>query len=306
MLTSLKISKLFGLYDYDLSFSNLESDKIRFLTATNGYGKSTILRLIDGLFNHHLEVFFKIPFSKLEYTIDNVVCQISQTTIPNPTETQDNPDDIVCHFCIGTEAGMQEAQLTLFGIDSHNEQYDIVLQQIDMFFSSETCKFIDDRRLLRENNNNGSELIRLSEHVKEQMQHPSAMFDEQMHVLTHIVERSDFSNKHIEFDTAYGFRFVANDANHTKLTMSQLSSGEQHIMLITLYMLFEAPEKAIILIDEPEMSFHLSWQGDYLRNLREIVSLRNVQCIIATHSPIIFGSEYALAIDLFEQMNPMG
>lgn len=62
MLTSFKISKLFGLYDYDLVFSESEDDKIRFITATNGYGKSSILRLIDAAFNHHLETFFKIPF----------------------------------------------------------------------------------------------------------------------------------------------------------------------------------------------------------------------------------------------------
>lgn len=304
MLSNLKITKLFGLYSYDLSFASSEQDKIRFLTATNGYGKSTILRLIDGLFNRHLEIFFSVPFTQLEYTIDNVVFQVEQSTEENHSETQDLMDDVLCDFSILTGTGKQTVRLKLSQLTSHNEQYSNVLQQIDLFFSSETCKFIDDRRLLHENSNSGSELVRLSELVKNQMQHPDTKFDEQMHVLSHIVERSDFSNKHIEFGAAYGFRFVANDVNQTKLTMSQLSSGEQHIMLITLYMLFEAPEKAIVLIDEPEMSFHLSWQGDYLRNLREIVALRNVQCIIATHSPIIFGSEYPLAIDLFEQMNP--
>lgn len=49
MLTNLKITKLFGLYDYHLQFSESGQDKIRFVTAPNGYGKSTILRFIDGI-----------------------------------------------------------------------------------------------------------------------------------------------------------------------------------------------------------------------------------------------------------------
>ena len=108
----------------------------------------------------------------------------------------------------------------------------------------------------------------------------------------------------MEINEDFGFRFVMDNEDDTKLAMSDLSSGEQHIMLISLYMLFEAPTKAIVLIDEPEMSFHLTWQGDYLKNLRQIVDLRNVQCIVATHSPIIFDSEYSIAIDLYAQMNP--
>ena len=82
--------------------------------------------------------------------------------------------------------------------------------------------------------------------------------------------------------------------------MSALSSGEQHILLQALYLLFEAPSGTLVLIDEPEMSFHLSWQGDYLTNLLDIVSLRMVQCIISTHSPFVFGSQYSRSVDLFE------
>lgn len=177
------------------------------------------------------------------------------------------------------------------------------MQQIDMFFSSETCKFVDDRRLLRENADD-SELVRLSDVVKEKMKHPDDMLEKQLKVLQDIVNRSEFANKDFELNPLFGFRFVAQDDKKTKLAMRDLSSGEQHIMLMSLYMLFEAPEKAIVLIDEPEMSFHLSWQGDYLKNLRQIVALRNIQCIVATHSPIIFDSEYDLSIDLYDQMNP--
>lgn len=308
MLTNLRIKKLFGLYDYDLTFSKSEEDRIRFITATNGYGKSTILRLIDAAFNHHLEVFFRVPFQEIFFTIDNAVLQISQEKehvidTGQDADVVDKEDDVSVVFGIGMTQPSNKVRLTLEDIHKGGEGLGNVLQQIDMFFSSETCKFIDDRRLLRENTD-ASELVRLSDFVKEKLQRPDENTERQIATLIDIVERSCFSDKRIEVDQAFGFRFVSNNEDGTKLAMSDLSSGEQHILLISLYMLFEAPSKAIVLVDEPEMSFHLSWQGDYLKNLRQIVALKNVQCIIATHSPIIFSSEYSLAIDLYEQMHP--
>ena len=307
MLTSFKIKKLFGLYDYELVFSNSDNDKIRFITATNGYGKSTILRLIDAVFNHHLEFFFQIPFQELLLTVDNAVLQIKQEKIisidSQEEEIEDKDEDVAIEFGIGMSPHLDIIKLSSEDVRSGSKQLDNVLQQIEMFFSSETCKFIDDRRLLRENTD-ASELVRLSDLLKEKLLRPDEHTEDQVKALKQIVERSCFANKRREIRPDYGFRFVMDNEDHTKLAMSSLSSGEQHIMLISLYMLFEAPTMAIVLIDEPEMSFHLTWQGDYLKNLRQIVGLRNVQCIIATHSPIIFDSEYSIAIDLYAQMHP--
>lgn len=303
MLTNLKITKLFGLYDYHLQFSKSEQDKIRFVTAPNGYGKSTILRFIDGIFNHHLEAFFKIPFQELIFTIDGAVLRISQSPVSSQREDVDAKDDVEIEFGFGANNPEQKIRLLQSDVFNGGGLLGDTMQQIDMFFSSETCKFVDDRRLLRENADD-SELVRLSDVVKEKMKHPDDMLEKQLKVLQDIVNRSEFANKDFELNPLFGFRFVAQDDKKTKLAMRDLSSGEQHIMLMSLYMLFEAPEKAIVLIDEPEMSFHLSWQGDYLKNLRQIVALRNIQCIVATHSPIIFDSEYDLSIDLYDQMNP--
>lgn len=308
MLTRLKISKLFGLYDYNLVFSESDDDKIRFITATNGYGKSTILRLIDAAFNHHLETFFKIPFQELSMTVDNAALKLRQVKgVVAPSnkdvEVVDKDEDVAITFSIGMGTPANATALTLEDVKSGSKGLDEVLQQIEMFFSSETCKFIDDRRLLRENTND-SELVRLSDLLRERLLHPDDNIEMQIEILKKIVEGSCFADKHMEISKDFGFRFVMDNKDCTKLAMSDLSSGEQHIILISLYMLFEAPAKAIVLIDEPEMSFHLTWQGDYLKNLRQIVALRDVQCIVATHSPIIFDSEYSIAIDLYAQMHP--
>lgn len=308
MLTNLKIKKLFGMFDYDLSFSSSPDDKIRFITAPNGYGKSTILKLIDGIFNQHFDVFFKIPFEEIVFTVDGAEVHINQTVEPvdvddEGSDAEDKEDAFCVVFSFGTSYKSNNTKLTLDDVNNKGVEFDSVLQQIEMFFSSEKCKYIDDCRLLR-GKDYSSELVRLSDIVKTQLEHIDAEIEKKISVLREIVDRSDFVNKHMELNPKFGFRFIAENEAHTKLAMSDLSSGEKHILLITLYMLFDAPEKALVLIDEPEMSFHLSWQGDYLKNLQQIVALRNVQCIIATHSPHVFNSDWNKSVDLYDLVYP--
>lgn len=301
MLKSLIIEGLFGIYNYDLQFSKSDGDKIRFITAPNGYGKSTILKFINALYNREFDIFFSVPFTSLIFQIDNIVVRIEQANQSAMQESIDDDDETFITIVFGNSTGASGYQLRQTDITDKSDNSIItdVISQLDLFFASEKCIFVDDRRLLRENSDT-SELVRFTEVLKAKLVEDSEETRAQVSVLKQIVERSEFANKRFEVDGTFGFRFVANDQNETKLAMSALSSGEQHILLQALYLLFEAPSGTLVLIDEPEMSFHLSWQGDYLTNLLDIVSLRMVQCIISTHSPFVFGSQYSRSVDLFE------
>jgi predicted ATP-binding protein involved in virulence len=301
MLKSLTIEGLFGVYNYDLQFSKSDDDKIRFITAPNGFGKSTILKFINGLYNRDFDVFFSVPFTLLTFYIDSIIVRIEQANQSVMQESIDDDEEtfITIVFGSSTDASGYQLRQTDITDKSDNSIITDVINQLDLFFASEKCIFVDDRRLLRENSDT-SELVRFTELLKAKLKENSEETRAQVSVLKQIVERSEFVNKRFEVDGTFGFRFVANDQNETKLAMSALSSGEQHILLQALYLLFEAPSGTLVLIDEPEMSFHLSWQGDYLTNLLDIVSLRMVQCIISTHSPFVFGSQYSRSVDLFE------
>lgn len=301
MLKSLTIEGLFGVYNYDLQFSKSDDDKISFITAPNGFGKSTILKFINGLYNRDFDVFFSVPFTLLTFHIDSIIVRIEQANQSVMQESIDDDEEtfITIVFGSSTDASGYQLRQTDITDKSDNSIITDVINQLDLFFASEKCIFVDDRRLLRENSDT-SELVRFTELLKAKLKENSEETRAQVSVLKQIVERSEFANKRFEVDGTFGFRFVANDQNETKLAMSALSSGEQHILLQALYLLFEAPSGTLVLIDEPEMSFHLSWQGDYLTNLLDIVSLRMVQCIISTHSPFVFGSQYSRSVDLFE------
>lgn len=117
-----------------------------------------------------------------------------------------------------------------------------------------------------------------------------------------IIENYGFAKKHLELSPYFGFRFKAEDEMASILSFDQLSSGEKHIMLMNYDILFDVKDESLVLIDEPELSFHLEWQGQFMPNLDEIVGVRNdLQFVICTHAPEVFGYEWNLSVDLMEQ-----
>lgn len=60
----LNIKKLFGLYDYKIAF--FDEEKLTILTGPNGYGKTTILTLLDSLSPESLYYFYQLKFEMIE------------------------------------------------------------------------------------------------------------------------------------------------------------------------------------------------------------------------------------------------
>lgn len=116
-----------------------------------------------------------------------------------------------------------------------------------------------------------------------------------------IIVRSELAYKRMEIHPRYGYRFIAENKEQTILCLDTLSSGEQHLVIMTYELLFKAPEESLMLLDEPELSFHFLWQSNFLNNLQDIRELRpRLQWIICTHSPQIFGRKWDLSVDLYE------
>ena len=69
-----------------------------------------------------------------------------------------------------------------------------------------------------------------------------------------------------------------------------MSTGEKTLIfkILKLYLL-QAKDK-VILIDEPELSLHPSWQNKVINVYEKFAKINNNQIIIATHSPHILAS----------------
>ena len=70
-------------------------------------------------------------------------------------------------------------------------------------------------------------------------------------------------------------------------------------MLVLYYdLLFRVPSNTIVLIDEPELSLHVTWQKKFIPDLLDIIEVAGFDALIATHSPYIVGDREDLMIGL--------
>lgn len=108
-------------------------------------------------------------------------------------------------------------------------------------------------------------------------------------------------NQKLTFKQMYLSRtdgIVVKSEEGKRLYLSDLSSGEQEILVLFYKLIFESNVN-LLLIDEPEISLHIVWQKEIMDNLKSIVNLnKNIQVIIATHSPQIISNNWDLQIDL--------
>ena len=110
-------------------------------------------------------------------------------------------------------------------------------------------------------------------------------FNEYMH---QILGDLDVGFKYSHLDRDDNVWFV-NDAGE-EFEIKDLSTGEKTILSKVIYLYFLGYKDKIILIDEPELSLHPSWQNRVLKIYESYALKNNCQIILATHSPQIIAS----------------
>ena len=73
-----------------------------------------------------------------------------------------------------------------------------------------------------------------------------------------------------------------------RIPLFNLSAGEKQLLIILLTTLLERRQEYILIMDEPEISLHIDMQYTLIDNLLKLNP--NVQLIVSTHSPSIFGA----------------
>lgn len=99
-----------------------------------------------------------------------------------------------------------------------------------------------------------------------------------------------------------GFRVVGDDAAESNIPLSALSSGEQHLIVLLGELVFGTSEGTLILLDEPEISFHPEWQERFPRVLSQIVEINRCSVVMATHSPTLVQDNWDSVVELADQV----
>ncbi len=124
------------------------------------------------------------------------------------------------------------------------------------------------------------------------------IFDEvarKIALLTTIINNR-FLYKTMAIDKEKGFVFTTK--NGTVLPLENLSSGEQHELVLFYELLFRVDPGSLILIDEPELSLHVVWQNQFLHDVQQVTQLTDIDIILATHSPDIINDRRDLLVEL--------
>lgn len=103
-----------------------------------------------------------------------------------------------------------------------------------------------------------------------------------------------YSGKEVVIDPTEGLIVTSPNGDGSSFHITDLSSGEQQILVLAFEVLFSAEPGTLILIDEPELSLHVLWQDTLIDDLKEMGDLKNVQFLLATHSPTLLGGRFDL------------
>ncbi len=138
----------------------------------------------------------------------------------------------------------------------------------------------------------------LSVYIKD-FEQKLSVFDsllEKLELFTSILNERRFTYKSIKIDKTKGFFFKT--VNNKELDLSNLSSGEQHEVVLLYELIFNVKPNILVLIDEPEISLHITWQKEFLNDLLKIIKIQNIQVIVATHAPSIINDRWDLVYNL--------
>lgn len=113
-----------------------------------------------------------------------------------------------------------------------------------------------------------------------------------LNLLLNIINKR-FKHKTLSIDKEQGFVIHSNLDGHI-IEVEKLSSGEQNELIIFYNLLFKSSTNDIVLIDEPEISLHISWQQSLIRDLFDVSKESSITMLLSTHSPDIIGDNWSL------------
>lgn len=264
---------LFGTKDIDFTDSDGNPLDTIVLAGINGSGKTTILTYIANNF-----VYYNLEFdlSKLKKDKDNSG-MFSDSQVISPPTKQDkiffdglDSSKLTKIIYLPTEINFDNLEVT-------NKPYSYIYEPLNIIDDKITKHIPDYFATLIDKQIYKNENLPAKESIQMACDEINSVFSEIDLDVEIIGLKKDGSRMPI-FQNSLGKTFE----------IDGLSSGEKQLFFRIMALKMIEANNSIILIDEPEISLHPSWQQKILK-LYENVGENN-QVIVATHSPHVISS----------------
>lgn len=107
-------------------------------------------------------------------------------------------------------------------------------------------------------------------------------------------------DKRLEFKVSSGF-LIRSTLSPQVLEVSDLSSGEQQLLLMFFHVLAARDNSSVFIIDEPEISLNIKWQRILVASLLDVAKDSGIQLIFSSHSFEILSKHRDAVISLENQ-----
>lgn len=293
MIKTIKISQLFG--DKDIEW-NLQKTNV--LVGKNGMGKSTVLQLVVNTISQE-EIHDKSKLCSevtIELDSNNILKLIkSQENISNLLDLVDEQEMKRLIIKEVRENNHIKTELKDVMINSIKKnkfrfnitdsiEYTATKNETKVNFEFVSTMALNANSFQNIEMGNGKTENILDWQIQNELDRLSKInnLDLNNKFITSLNHMFSESNKSVSLNNKFELEFKF---NNEILNFPQLSSGERQVIYILLKVAIATKDNALILMDEPEISLHLSWQEKLLAQIREINP--NSQIIIVTHSPAI-------------------
>ncbi len=104
-------------------------------------------------------------------------------------------------------------------------------------------------------------------------------------------------------EAEHDWTFTRTSAPKLAIPLMELSSGEQQVLTLAIKLIMHAGPKRVVLVDEPELSLHVSWQRALPKVFSVISQRTGASLVIATHAPVLIASAHGSSDRCFAARN---
>ena len=271
-INSLEIEKYQILEDLKIEFQIPENNNsvVNVIAGVNGCGKTTLLNWIIGRISKHFEDF------NGQLIIDEKII-MNDSNKSNVIFTNHNKAKNDNKY----ENGIHSSPRVIFIPSNMTFTYESKTN-IDTSYKFEniinTKDIVGNAELYIKN-------FIIDNERRSKKSDPTERTKDAVDKFNSIFKDSEFITKLINLDEFNQNRPIFKTINGDTVTIDKLSSGEQQLYARVVSLMILNPYNSVILIDEPEIALHPTWQIDIMKIYENIGE--NNQFIVTTHSPFI-------------------